>query len=117
MVLYNLKKIDEIAQGDSDFIGDILNTFVENVTTEVERIQLFKSDENWTAIAESAHKLASNFAYLGANTLQVLALDIEKSVFNDNNLFGIAEKANKLCDGSSFLVSQLQKDFCILNKN
>jgi len=111
--LYNLKKISEIAQGDQGFIREMLVTFVENVTVDIERIQSLKPVENWTAIAETAHKLASNFAYLGANKLHVLAADIEKSVLNDGNLTGIADKTVRMCDEGIMLVSQLKSDFNI----
>ena len=111
--LYNLKKINEIAQGDPEFIRDILVTFVESVTIEIERVQSFRRVENWTSVAEAAHKLASNFAYLGANNLHALSSDIEKSVVNDHNLSGIAEKTAKLCDDGSMLLNQLDNDFCI----
>ena len=111
--LYNLKKLEEIAQGDQGFIRDMLITFVENVTFDICSIKSLKSAENWTAIAETAHKLASNFAYLGASSLQALAADIEKSVINDHNLTGVADKTEKMCDEGNMLINQLEKDFCI----
>jgi len=114
---YNLKKINEIAQGDQGFIREMLETFVENVTIEIERIQSFRPVENWTAIAETAHKLASNFAYLGASHLHALAADIEKSVINDLNLTGISEKTEQMCNAGAMLVNQLKNDFCISDKN
>ena len=114
--LYNLKKLDEIAQGDQGFIWDMLITFVENVTAEIRGIQSFKLAENWTSIAETAHKLASNFAYLGADRLHALAVDIEKSVIIDHNLTGVADKTDELCNGGILLVDQLKKDFDITDK-
>jgi len=109
--LYNLKKLNEISQGNQEFIRDMLFTFVENVTNDIRHIQSFKLVENWTAIAETAHKLASNFAYLGANSLHDLAAEIEKNVINDNNLTGIADKTEKLCYDGINLVNQVNKDF------
>jgi len=111
--LYNLKKLEEIAQGNQEFIREMLVTFVENVTTDISSIHSLKSAENWTAIAETAHKLASNFAYLGATPLQVLAANIERSVLNERNLTGVADKTERLCDEGIMLVNQLKKDFCI----
>ncbi|MDR1153292.1 MAG: Hpt domain-containing protein [Bacteroidales bacterium] len=115
--LYNLKKMDEIAQGDQGFIRDMLVTFVENVTAEIEGIRSLKTAEKWTVIAETAHKLASNFAYLGADGLHALAADIEKSVMNDHNLTGVADKTDKLCSEGILLVDQLKKDFDIVSAN
>ncbi len=109
--LYHLKKLIEIAQGDEGFIRDMIVTFVENVTAEIESIQSLKTSESWTTIAEIAHKLASNFAYLGADELHALAVNIEKSVVVDRNLVGISDKAEKMCVDGSLLISELKKDF------
>jgi HPt (histidine-containing phosphotransfer) domain-containing protein len=111
--LYNLKKLEEIAQGNHGFIKEMVVTFVENVSNDIGCIQSLKSAENWTAIAETSHKLASNFAYLGASFLHALAADIEKSVINERNLTGVADKTDKLCNEGILLISQLKKDFCI----
>ena len=115
--LYNLKKLNEISQGDQEFVRGMLITFVENVTADIISIQSLKIMEDWMAIAETAHKLASNFAYLGANSLQDLAADIEKKVINDNDLIGIADKTEKMCHDGLFLVNQLKKDFDFLSTN
>ena len=114
--LYNLEKLNEIAQGDQGFIQEMLVTFVENVTVDIGNIQSLKSAEDWIAIAETAHKLASNFAYLGANSLKTLAGDIERNVLSDHNLTGIADKTEKMCHEGILLVSQLKKDFDFIDK-
>jgi len=113
--LYHLKKLEEIARGDSAFIRDMVATFVENVSSDLENIQLQKSLENWRLIAETAHKLASNFAYLGAGSLHDLAAKIEKSVLNDNDLTGIVEKTDQLYQEGSEMVSQVKEDFGLTN--
>ena len=115
--LYNLKKLDEIAQGDQNFIREMVVTFIENVTAEIDSIQSLKSLEKWTDIAETAHKLASNFAYLGADKLQVLAADIEKSVLLENNLTNIADKTEKMCNIGILLIDQLKEKFKIVGTN
>ena len=109
--LYNLKTLVEIAQGDQDFVRSMVDTFVENVTAEIDSIHSFQSLEKWTDIAETAHKLVSNFAYLGANSLQALAADIEKSVLFDKNLTDIAGKTEKMCVDGILLISQLKEKF------
>ena len=108
---YHLERLEEIAQGDSDFVKEMVGTFIENVTFDVETIQSLRLTEDWTAIAEKAHKLASNFAYLGAENLRNLAANIENTVLNENNLFGVAGKTELLCNESTDLIVQLKKDF------
>ena len=111
--LYNLKKLKEIAQGDDGFVREMVVTFVESVAVELEGIQKLNLSESWTTIAEISHKLASNFAYLGADDLHALAVNIEKSVIIDQNLSGVSEKAEKLCVEGVLLINELKKDFGI----
>jgi len=116
-ILYNLKTMDEIARGDQGFIREMVIIFVENVTADIGSIQFLLSTENWTAIAEKAHKLVSNFAYLGADSLQALAADIERSVIRDHDLSGIADKTLKMCHEGISLVNQVKKDFDLMDTN
>ena len=116
-LLYHLKKLEEIARGDQDFIHDMVVTFVENVSSDLGNILSFKSVGNWKSIGETAHKLASNFAYLGADSLHDLSANIEKSVLLDNNLSDIAEKTDRLLHEGMIMVDQVKKDFCLTNTN
>jgi len=114
--LYDLKKLHEIARGDEKFVEGMLVTFMENVTTDIETVNAMRSVENWSAVAEKAHKLVSNFAYLNAGNLRKQASDIEKSVLNDGNLTGIADKTDKLCNDTILLIEQLKQNFDFLRK-
>jgi len=112
---YNLNKLSEIAQDDQGFIREMLVTFVENVTIDIGNVQSFKSMANWTAVAETAHKLASNFAYMGANSIHAVAADIERSVLQNHDLTGIEDKTDKMCNSGVLLVEQLRNDFNLVN--
>lgn len=115
--LYNLKKLEEIAYGDDEFIRDMVVTFIENVTTDLGIILSFRSVDNWKGVAETAHKLASNFAYLCADELHDLSAKIEKKVLNDNDLTGIAEKTDLLCQKGFSMVDQVKNDFFMQDTN
>ena len=60
--IYSLKKLNEIGQGDEKFVHDMLVTFVENVTVDVDKIQSARSLEDWTTIGHIAHKMVPRFA-------------------------------------------------------
>jgi len=113
---YDLGTLQEIAQGDEAFVQDMLVTFVENVTEDIEKIQSLRPMENWKSIAEIAHRLTSRYAYLNAVSLQALSADIEKSVLEDNNFAGIADKLDSLSDSTILLIAQLKNDFEFLCK-
>jgi len=114
--LYNLKKLNELAQGDKNFVRDMVVMFVENVTSSVNDIYSLKPVENWKKIGEIAHKLATNFAYLGADKLQTIAADIEKSILCDKNLDGVAEKTEAMCNDAILVIGQLKEKFEIINE-
>ena len=106
---YNLKKVQEISGGDEAFVKDMVDAFFENVTDAIANIKTFKQSEDWKAIGGIAHKLASNFAYMGADSLHDIADDIEKSVLVEQNLTNIAEKTDKLCSDSILLLNQMKE--------
>ena len=108
---YSLGRLQEIAQGDEAFVRDMLISFVENVSADVEKIQLLIPLENWKAIAGIAHKLVARFAYLSANSLLSLSDDIEESVLVKGDLSEIADKSHKLCNETISLINILKKDF------
>ena len=113
--LYDLRKMQEIAQGDEAFIKDMVDMFLSNVTEDISNVRTFQELEDWKAIAAIAHKLVSRFAYLNASDLQELAADIENSVLIDGNLSDINTKTEKLCSDSIILLDTLKED--LSNKN
>ena len=112
--LYDIKKLQEISMGNETFVQKMLVTFVENVAIDIELVKTHRSAENWNAVAERAHKLASNFAYLNATDLQQMASSLEKSVIHEGDLTGIAEKADELYNVTVSLIEQLKLDFNFL---
>ena len=114
---YDLRNLQEIGQGDEVFIREMMISFIENVTIDIEKIRNSRALKDWTTVAQIAHKMVPRFAYLSANHLHVLSADIEKSVLIDNNLIGIAEKTDEFCDGCVLLIEELKNDFDFLRTN
>ena len=116
---YNLKKVQEISGGDEAFVKDMVDAFFENVTDSIAKIKTFKQSEDWKSIGGIAHKLASNFSYMGADSLHDIADNIEKSVLIEQNLTDIAAKTDKLCSDSLSLLNQMKEDVYVnsLNQN
>ena len=115
--MYDLKKLHEISMGNDAFVNQMLETFMENVTRDIEVVRTHRAAENWSAVAEKAHKLASNFAYLNALGLKKQASGIERDVVYEGNLTGIAEKTDRLSADTAMLLEQLKQDFDFLRTN
>lgn len=77
--LYDLSLIEEMAQGDKDFMKEIAETFVFSVPNVVEMLVSHCRNQDWKAMADEAHNLKSNI-----DTFQVTCLkdDIRRIELN-----------------------------------
>jgi len=113
---YSFEKLEEIAQGDNAFVQELVNTFIETVSVEVKNIQRLMNAGEWKTIGGIAHKLASNYAYMDAESLYTLAINIEKKV-QSCDLTEITEMTHKMCADSLVLISELKKNLINNYKN
>ncbi len=72
-------RIDAIAEGDREFANELLNTFVESTRTTLRELRAAADRNDRTAVARCAHKLKGASGNIGANRLQQLASDLERS--------------------------------------
>jgi HPt (histidine-containing phosphotransfer) domain-containing protein len=107
--MYHLKRIEEVSARNTDSFQKIIDTFINNTSDDLEKIQQLVLSEDWKAIASIAHKLISGFGYMEAKPLKELAKEIERNV-QDNHLTDIKEKINRLCNDGSLLIKTLKTD-------
>jgi len=108
--LYNLDKLKEVAQGDDAFVHEMVITFIDSVSEEIANIQKYTAESEWKAIEKIAHKIAPNFAYIDAESLYVLAADIETKIQNGHDLTEIETMTHQLCADSLVLLDELRKN-------
>ena len=109
--LYSLEKLKEIAQGDDAFVREMAITFIDNVSVEITNIQKLIDEGEWKTIGGIVHRLAPNYAYMGAETLYKLAADIEKKIKDDYNLTETTTITRQMCADSLVLIDELKKYF------
>ncbi len=107
--LYSLRRLQEISNADEEFVQDMVDTFIESVSVEVQNIQKLMINNEWDSIAGIIHKLSSNFAYLDAKELQDLSVRIEQRILNHCDLTELSETTKKLCSDSMALIEELKK--------
>jgi len=108
--IYSLEKLNEIAQGDDAFVQELVITFVETVSVEIKNMQRLMDVGDWKAIGGIAHKLASNYAYMDAESLYVLADKIEKGIQKNCDLTEITAMTHQMCTDSLILIDELRKN-------
>ncbi len=73
----NLEAINDIADGDAEFIREIIGNYLDSVSDSLRGLEKAIKDEDAVQTAFFAHKLKGSFAFVGAERLQQLASDAE----------------------------------------
>jgi len=74
--IYDLSKIRELSDDDSDFIKAMVDTFVEEIPLDLEQLAIGVVNDNRPQVHEYAHKIKPTVDMFGLNCLNdVLVLE------------------------------------------
>ena len=73
----NLEAINDIADGDAEFVREIIGNYLSTISDSIRGLNEAVADDNAERIVFFAHKLKGTFAFIGADSLQNLAMDME----------------------------------------
>ncbi len=110
-MIYNLDKINEMAEGDEDFINSVISVFLEEVPQDLEQLENALEQKDYEQVYQLAHKIKPNVDLLGMEQTRAIALQIEtlgKSSANMNEIQQVFPILKKDIDQ---VVSELKKDF------
>ena len=110
-MIYNLDKINEMADGDVDFINSVITVFLEEVPLDLEGLELALEQENYEQVYQLAHKIKPNVDLLGMDQTRAAALQIETLGKNEANMTEIREFFPVLKKDIHQVVGELKKDF------
>lgn len=65
---------------DKDFMKIVFETFLEEITSQVEEFKQFFAEENWEEIAKLGHKMKPSFAMVGLGNTEELLKSIESEI-------------------------------------
>ena len=111
--LYDLALIEEMAQGDKDFMKEIAETFVTSVPPVVNLMVDYCKKQDWKAMADEAHNLKSNI-----DTFQIASIRSEIRRIEINGKQGIdlditPEFVNKVVSVLMKVIEQLKEEYGI----
>jgi HPt (histidine-containing phosphotransfer) domain-containing protein len=110
-MIYNLDKINEMADGDEDFISSVISVFLEEVPLDLEGLENALEQQNYEQVYQLAHKIKPNVDLLGMEQTRATALQIETLGKNVANMSEIKEIFPTLKKDVQQVVSELKKDF------
>ncbi|MGB5204703.1 MAG: Hpt domain-containing protein, partial [Eudoraea sp.] len=91
-MIYSLDKINEMAEGDEDFINSVISVFLEEVPQDMEDLEIAIDKGDYENVYKLAHKIKPNVDLLGMEQSRAIALDIETLGKNPNNKEEIEKK-------------------------
>ncbi len=110
-MIYNLDKINEMAEGDEDFINSVVSVFLEEVPQDLEALQSALEQGNYDQVYKLAHKIKPNVDLLGMEQTRAAALEIETLGKKETNMAEIERIFPSLKKDIDQVVSELKKDF------
>ena len=112
-MIYNLDKIQEMAEGDDDFVLSVISVFLDEVPQDLADLEKAIDRKDYNNVYQLAHKIKPNVDLLGMEQTRATALEIETLGKNEANSKQIEERFPMLKKDVLQVISELKKDFGI----
>lgn len=110
-MIYNLEKINEMADGDQDFVQSVISVFLQEVPRDLEDLETAIDKGDHDQVYKLAHKIKPNVDLLGMEQTRATALEIETLGKSEENMSEIEAKFPLLKKDVLQVISELKKDF------
>ncbi len=92
----NLNYLRELAEGDKDFMVDMVQTFIDNAPGYLQEFNAFKTQMDVENLGKLAHKSKATFLFMGLEHLSNTSAILEKLCKENANATEILDMVNKL---------------------
>ncbi len=110
-MIYSLDKINEMAEGDQDFVTSVVSVFLEEVPIDMEDLEKAIAQRDYENVYKLAHKIKPNVDLLGMEQTRATALEIETLGKTATNIDEIETKFPLLKKDVLQVIGELKKDF------
>lgn len=110
-MIYKLDKLNEMADGDEEFINSVISVFLEEVPQDLEGLEHALEAQDYQQVYQLAHKIKPNVDLLGMEQTRAVALQIETLGKNAANMSEIREIFPTLKKDIHQVIGELKNDF------
>lgn len=110
-MIYSLEKLNEMADGDQEFVNSVISVFLEEVPQDLEGLELAIEKGDHENVYKLAHKIKPNVDLLGMEQTRATALEIETLGKSEEHFSEIEEKFPLLKKDVLQVIAELKKDF------
>ncbi|WP_025142925.1 Hpt domain-containing protein [Pedobacter jeongneungensis] len=100
----------EMVGDDPAFLAEFFETFIEHTPVYLAEMENALTNENWSKVANHAHKIKPTFIYVGRNDAKLLVEAIENNARNKIALDKIRSDLEKLKLMLSDILFQLKQE-------
>ena len=105
----DLSYLKDVASGSDEFMIDMIDLFLDQTPAYFEQMEQFISEENWSKVADIAHKIKPTLAFMGVDSARESMAEIEQNARNLKNLETISPAFQILKEMSVQLYKQLEE--------
>lgn len=106
--LYDLTHLHSMCRGNEAFFNKMLKVFIDTVPTSVVSLETAMLRQDWTNVAEMAHKLKTSFDTMRVASLKPVIRKLEVDAKKQENLAAIPEQVEKVTQTTRALLDQLR---------
>jgi HPt (histidine-containing phosphotransfer) domain-containing protein len=110
-MIYSLDKINEMAEGDTDFIVSVISVFLEEVPEDLQQLEKAIAVGDFEQTYKMAHKIKPNVDLLGMEQTRAMALEIETIGRNVGDMNQIKVLFPSLKKDVEQVMAELKRDF------
>ncbi|MGB7393054.1 MAG: Hpt domain-containing protein [Pricia sp.] len=110
-MIYSLDKINEMAEGDEDFIQSVISVFLEEVPEDLAALETALEQNDREQAFKLAHKIKPNVDLLGMDKSREAALEIETLGKQGADIAEMEKRFPMLKKDIEQVVAELKKDF------
>lgn len=108
--LYDLSELIRMADGNQQFVNDMLVTFIENTENTVHLFKQFLKEQNWKQIGETAHKIIPAYKHLQVNSVVEMLLELKDITLEKNDHKRVLELTKSIINVMEDLLNSLRKE-------
>ena len=105
----DLSYLRDVSSGSNEFMIEMIELFLQQTPAYFEQLNQFISEENWTRVAEIAHKIKPTLAFMGADAAKDSMAEIEGNARSLTNTDSIAPAFKSLYIFSEVLYIKLNE--------
>ncbi|RNL91077.1 Hpt domain-containing protein [Sinomicrobium pectinilyticum] len=110
---YSLEKLEELSDGDRDFITSVVSVFVEETPADMKELEQAVQTGDFDAIYRHAHKIKPNVDLLGMEETTSLIRVLETKAKEHTDISGIKGMYAEVKEQIREVITELKTDFAL----